>query len=206
MYNGLKYFVVFSLGAAAGIAVSWKILEEKYKKISQEEIDSVKEWYSNKKNDEQVVTIEPDQEPEYEKDDDNRTSTGYYPIRSSDEYHTLTKKYNNEQKGGSKTMASIKPYVIPPEDFGELDGYETISLTYYADGVLADDMDERITNVDDIIGSESLKHFGEYEDDSVFVRNDELLTDYEILFDTRDYEDVVQLYRTDEVTPRVDEE
>ena len=82
-----------------------------------------------------------------------------------------------------------EPYVISPNDFGELDGYETISLTYYANGVLTDDQDNIIDNVDEVIGMEALSHFGEYEDDSVFVRNDERKCDYEILLDYRSYED-----------------
>ena len=33
--------------------------------------------------------------------------------------------------------------------------------------------------------------FGEYEDDAVFVRNDAHKTDYEILYDPRNYSDVM---------------
>ena len=84
-----------------------------------------------------------------------------------------------------------KPYVIAPEEFGEMDGYNTISLTYYADNVLADDIDELVEDVDETVGLDSLNHFGEYEDDSVFVRNDRLRSDYEILRDNRTYEDWV---------------
>ena len=82
------------------------------------------------------------------------------------------------------------PYVIAPEEFGELDDYETETLTYYKDKVLADDWDNRIENVDDLVGEESLTHFGEYEEDSVYVRNDTTKTDYEILLDERNFSDV----------------
>ena len=80
-----------------------------------------------------------------------------------------------------------KPYVITPEEFGELADYQTISLTYWHDAVLTDDYDEIIDNPDDIVGEDFADHFGEYEDDSVFVRNDARKTDYEILLDNRDY-------------------
>ena len=66
----------------------------------------------------------------------------------------------------------------------------TISLRYYGDKVLTDEDDVIITNVDEIIGEDSLTHFGEYEDDSVFVRNDEMKADYEILLDLRKYYDI----------------
>lgn len=86
----------------------------------------------------------------------------------------------------------MKPYVISPDEFGEMEDedYDKVSVTYYADGVLADEYDEVVENVDEIVGEESLTHFGEYEDDSVFVRNDKLKCDYEILLDQRNYSDI----------------
>ena len=86
----------------------------------------------------------------------------------------------------------IKPYVISPEEFGEFEDYERISLSYYADQVLADEDDEKVDDADNVVGLESLTHFGEFEDDSVFVRNDRLKCDYEILLDQRTYSDVMK--------------
>ena len=94
----------------------------------------------------------------------------------------------SEKPGDSDT-----PFIITPEEFGELDDYTTISLTYFADNVLADENDEKISDYDieSMIGSESLEHFGDYEDDSVFVRNDKLKCDYEILKDNMRWVDIV---------------
>ena len=84
-----------------------------------------------------------------------------------------------------------RPYVIPPEDFGDVDiDYETKSLVMYADGVLVNEYGAIIEDVDNLVGKDSLNHFGEYEDDSVFVRNDRLKTDFEILLDNRNYKDI----------------
>ena len=88
----------------------------------------------------------------------------------------------------------IGPYVITPEEFDE-EGYETISLTYYADGVLTDEQDFPIEDVEDTVGNDALNSFGEYEDDSVYVRDDDKGIDYEILLDVRKYSD---LPKTDE--------
>ena len=82
-----------------------------------------------------------------------------------------------------------EPYVISPDDFDE-NGYEIVSLTYYADDVLTDEHDNVIRNRDKLIGKDSLTKFGEYEEDSVFVRDDERKIDYEILADTRNYHDL----------------
>lgn len=91
-----------------------------------------------------------------------------------------------------ESMDDDRPYVISPDEFGELDDYDLISLTYYADEVLADDIDEIVEDVDDVVGLDSLTHFGEYEPDSVFVRNDRLKADYEILLDERTYPEAIQ--------------
>lgn len=174
----LSKVFLFAVGAAFGSAVTWKLLKTKYERIAQEEIDSVKEVFSKRAKEEKVEVVE---EPVSEEKEHR------------EEYVDTLNKLNY---AAEEVTFMADPYVISPEEFGELgDDYETISLTYYADGVLADEMDEPIEDVDDIVGKDSLNHFGEYEDDSVFVRNDRMRCDYEILLDSRKYSDVVKLYR-----------
>ena len=177
-----SFIFAFALGAAAGSVVAWRLLKEKYERLAQEEIDSVKETFSRRKQDDipeedvkKEVTVE-----EKGKYDNVLKREGYV------NYSEISSK-----KGGDNPMEHKKPYVISPDAFGEYeDDYETESLTYYSDGILADESDDVIENVDDLIGTESLDHFGEYEEDSVFVRNERLKTDYEILKDHRKYTDV----------------
>ena len=88
--------------------------------------------------------------------------------------------------------AKATPFIIPPTRFGEYDDYQQISLTYWADSVLTDDADMIIHNVEDIVGFESLNHFGDYEDDAVHVRNDRLKCDYEVLKDLRTYTEFLE--------------
>lgn len=181
MYSGIKYAVIFIGGAAVGAVASWKILEEKYKKIAQEEIDSVKETWAKKYENKEV------KEPEEEVFD---------PIAELEAAREVTREYEevasmyNTMEGGLKSVDEGTIFVIEPEEFGEIDDYETISLTYYSDGVLTDDDNQPIEDIDEIVGEESLEHFGEYEDDSVFVRNTKRKCDYEILMDYRAYENV----------------
>ena len=84
--------------------------------------------------------------------------------------------------------------MISPDEYGDQEGYDEISLTYYSDGTVADDSDRAMADaeIEETIGKDSLTHFGEYEDDSVFVRNDRLKADYEILMDQRTYADVLR--------------
>lgn len=177
----LSNAVIFAAGAAIGSVVTWKLIEEKYKRIAQEEIDSVKEVFAKKRTEEPEVikpTIDDLVEAKIE------SENGHV------DYSNIVEKlgYTNNEEGGS-TMID-KPYVISPDEFGDCD-YEIVSLTFYADGVLADDYDEVVEDIPGTVGIGSLQTFGQYEDDSVFVRNDRLKIDYEILRDLRRYSEVV---------------
>lgn len=83
--------------------------------------------------------------------------------------------------------------IISPEEFNDNIEYDIESLRYYADGVLANEDDEIIDNAESLVGKDFAKYFGEYEDDSVFVRNDRLKTYYEILRDLRTYSDILKI-------------
>lgn len=184
MKNKLCYIFAFAAGAAIGSAVTWKFLKTKYEKIAQEEIDSVKEVFS--KREEPVEKEDISEEPEKEVEEKSE-------LPSIEYYKELVRnRYGKELEEKKEVKDVSKPYVIPPDEFGDLLEYDTISLTYYADKVLTDDMDEPIEDVDDVVGVDSLNCFGEWEDDSVFVRNDKYKTYYEILLDERKYSDVVK--------------
>ena len=188
-----KYINVlaFAVGAAIGSAVTWKFVKTKYERIAQEEINSVKTAFANrfddiKENIDETETAEDAgqmrlnwddlEDLDEEEDEDDLT-----------EYDRLVNNYN-KQKGGAEDMAD-RPYVISPYDFGELDDYRQFELTYYADGVLEDEDYNIVDDVDELIGQTSLYTFGEYEEDSVFVRNDKLRADFQILKDYRTYEE-----------------
>lgn len=185
--NKLWGVFIFAAGAAVGSVVTWKIVKTKYERIAQEEIDSVKEAFSQRTN-----SDDTNAKDEKDHDDDDDDDDEYFvKVDDDNEYSKMVKNlgcsYNAEKKKGGGT--TNKPYVIAPDEFGDIYEYDTITLHYFADKVLADEDDEIITNVDEIIGRDSLTHFGEYEPDSVYVRNDEMKADYEILLDLRNYYD-----------------
>lgn len=179
-------FTMFILGATIGSVVTWKYVEHKYEQIAQDEIDSVKEVFLKR---ETVISDDEDSRSKAENAKD-KPSVVEYAARLREQGYTTN--YSNGEREESKPMADDKPYVIGPEEFGDQEDYDKISLTYYADKRLADDNDELVEDVDNVVGLDSLNCFGEYEDDSVFVRNDWLKCDYEILLDQRKYSDVVK--------------
>lgn len=183
MNNKVTCALAFVVGAAVGSIATWKFVETKYKRIAQEEIDSVKAAFSSRKVESGIVEIGDDipEMPEITA----AAIVDYNRVLNKTNYNDIS-----IDKEGEESVC--KPYVISPDEFDELDDYQTSSLTYYADGVLEDDFGEVIEDIDALVGRESLTHFGEYEDDSVFVRNDELKIDYEILLDLRKYSEIRQ--------------
>lgn len=180
MSGTLSKFLIFATGAAIGSVATWKIIEARYKQIAQDEIDSMDEYYRNKYG---VESTEKEVE-------ESQTAEDAIDIR---EYaKELAKNKYTNYSGMAEDDGEVnnveRPYVIPPEEYGELSGYDAITLYYHADGVLTDDQNEIIEDVDDVVGADFSDHFGEYEDDSVFVRNDAKRVDYEILYDPSTYQ------------------
>lgn len=171
--------LMFVFGAAIGSLFTYRYVREKYARIAQEEIDSVKEVFSKR-------------EKEVREREEKIDNTECKTIIAKQNYTN----YSNSEVIPEDVVQmdveeSEEPEIISPEEVGENENYEIISLTYYHDYVLADENDE-IVNVEGTIGEEALGSFGEYEDDSVFVRNDRLKCYYEVLLDLRDYSDVIK--------------
>lgn len=173
MKDTLSKIIIFTAGAAIGSVVTWKVVKTKYEQIAQEEIESVKEVFSKKKTDD-IVEEEKDENAEEK------------PVRSLEKTNPELSEYVDkvnklEYKEEDSAMARLE--VIPPEDFGDVDhGYTEISLEYFEeDKVLINDRKKIIRNYDELVGKDFADHFGEYEEDSVFIRNHTLRHDYEIL-------------------------
>ena len=185
--------IMFATGAAIGSLVTWKVVETKYSRIAQEEIDSVKEAFSRKDEElnKRVEEVKATQQSMADQAKSKPNVMAYASVLADSGYTNYAKPEPNESPSQDSHDPVEKPYVIHPDEFGEMDDYETFSLSYYSDGVVADDNDDLVDDIDEVIGLDSLKHFGEYEDDSVFVRNDRLKCDYEILLDQRRYSDLI---------------
>lgn len=180
MNNKIAIGIAFGLGAAIGSVVTWKFVKTTYERIAQEEIDSVKETYSKKF--EELVEDEPEQQAVISDSDRDRFAaivTNYSSTADTDE------------EGGSAPISlGTPPFIISPEEYGEIDEYEPYGFTYYSDGVLTDEGDEPIEDIESYVPADFASYFGQYEDDAVHVRNHIRKADYEILRDERPYQDV----------------
>lgn len=194
----------FAGGALIGSAVTWQILKKKYEKLAQEEIDSVIEKFSSMseeddENAERCEDDEPDEEdPEYDDEYGHDPDDVYDGVETGDpdvvKYNELVGLYSGEDRNLLRRNAikNKRPYSITVDDFGELEGYETATLYYYADEILAFEDSNPIGNIDDVVGLDAIDELmnDKYGADTVFVRNDRLKTDYEIIPSAQYYNDI----------------
>lgn len=211
MNRNLLASIAFIAGVATGIAATVTYAKYKNAKMGQEEETEYEEAVIEETFDD----VEEPEEPEEEFVEEFRPATPEEAKayeRATRHYRELAEEYSAktlEEKvreksiniirdcnritgeGGNKVLAD-KPYIIKPNEFGEQD-YDEVTLVYYADGKFTsydtgDLMDE--FEIEDAIGDiDPSVHFGDYEEDSVFIRNDERGIDYEVLRDEDPYEE-----------------
>ena len=186
MNRTLSNVLIFAAGAAIGSVVTWRYFKTRYELV-EEDFEVV---------DETVDEEESEEDSAKEPVEVKSSLTSKPPLK---EYVKMVKNLGysdveeaNTDEDDEDVKDVYEPYIIHPEEYGEIHAYETLSLNYYADGVLTDDLDNRIEDVESIVPADFADHYGEFEDDAVFVRNDERQCDYEILRDTRNYADVFE--------------
>lgn len=211
MNNVVSGLIGFIAGAAAGAGTTYLVMKDKmdaeieevreiYRQKIEEDIDgSLDEW---KNSVEEYQTSAPSEKPapalitknlfEEHKSQANGDYVDYgnhvQEDTDEEEQNEIDPEYAVEQT----IIDDPQTYIISPAEFGEHDDFDTVSLTWYADQILADDMDPKhpIEDVEEYFPFEFLSTFGEYEEDAIHVRNERLKTDYEILRDNSEWKDL----------------
>jgi hypothetical protein len=193
----------FAVGVATGALIAYKRAELKYKKFADDEIAAMRAHYRNKgvvdhkkpdlddvvqglgyatKNAPEV-TVPGAVAEEVKEDDEPEPETEPLEVNVFDENlrGLSTDVWNHDQEVASRTPH--RAYVIHKEEFREGE-YDSETLTYYIqDDVLTDERDQRMTDIDSVVALENLEKFGHGSEDAnvVYIRNDKLQMDYEIL-------------------------
>ena len=189
-----KGLCIFAAGTLVGAAVAAKAVREKYQQEAEEEIAEMREYYRELKKEATKVDTTEDDTKEESKED-------FRPIEELAEAEEIIKdkgyvnytNYNDtdyNENNKEEQVDEDEIYIIDPEEFGGENGeYDTATLTYFKDGVLADEVDEIVTyNI--IGGEENLQPFKDYPDcTAVYVRDDNIMVDYEILRDPYQYDE-----------------
>ena len=179
----MKGLFIFAAGVVAGAVAGAYLVKDKIMADAKQEIEEVREYYRSKKESkkEEPVEEQPVEEVKEEKEyEEIVVNSGYV-------------NYNKPEQIAQHSVLEDEPYSIDPEEFGdkEEEGWDTMTLTYFADGVLIDDTDEIVEQPDVVVGLDNLKIFEEFPDATcVYVRNETWRTDFEILKDDWKWSDL----------------
>lgn len=186
-------------GAIVGYQLAVRKLESQYTERSNREIAEAKQFYASlKKPDTPADAVQqfisgpkPNLEAaakallEYQGEDveDEITeSETIVEVNVFEKAEARSGGFNLENE--MKNRTEEEPYIINHDEYMSSDSdYEQTTLTYYAgDEVLVDDKDEPIQIVEDVIRVSNMRFgYGSGDPNTVFIRNDRLSLDFEVV-------------------------
>lgn len=180
----IKGLLIFAAGAVAGTVAGIGISKRHFEAIAAQEINEVRDYYrkANKELEEQR-----EEQKEEQKEEQENSKKEEVVEETIEEYNNII-KYGNyvtteEIDDEEDDYSDDEPYIIDPSEFGNNGNYATQTCTYFADGVLVDDVDEVIEDPETLVGNLHVDIFRDFDATSVYVRNDWMKMDFEILKD-----------------------
>lgn len=170
------YVLAFLAGAAAGAGASYILFKDKIKKEADEEIKEMREYVKEKTKRIDDVKKQGDR-IEKQQSRLERAITSYDRFSDFDEKSVVPraeKEHPREEDNGI--------YEIDEEDWVGIDPhYDKFSLTFYeGDATLVDDADD-LVDIGQTIGLDNYEKFDEGKMDTMYVRNDNMSCDYEVV-------------------------
>ena len=202
MNKGVIGSISLLVGGGMGFLIGYKVTKKKYRKIADEEVESVKkaleEYYRNPSDKRQAKPTEATEKKEATLPVTTKDSIDYSTFKGDNEkvaYSNYVNKYKSkEEKPATNKTNNTNIYIISSDDFASGE-YDVETLNYYADGVLADDDDNIIQNVKSIIGDVDLSSILFSDEQTAYIRNDIHQLDYEILYNDMNYTSINPGYK-----------
>lgn len=171
----MKQVVYFLSGAAVGSLVTWFAVKKHYERKADKEIAEMQLFYEETDDGESIESLS-DEVPEFTEEE-----KAEYREELEEEDYIQYDDFPKEER-------AEKPYVIDPQTYSEdFHGFDKCVLVYWrGNNVLLTD-EQEVMDIESTVGAESLEHFGEYESDTVFVRNERFGCDFEVLLEEGSY-------------------
>lgn len=168
----MKKGLIFIGGAAIGSLITYfitdKKLKDKYMKIADDSIQSIKESYRRKT--EELAQINR------KKDDISVMIKEKNVVPAENEKQEDLNPYDHVLEQTKINIFEPNIHYISEEEYYEMNGFEKEELTYYRDGVLANEHDDVIP-IETSIGTDAIERIKENAD-CLYIRNESLMTDY----------------------------
>lgn len=185
-----KKAFIFIGGAVTGSLVSWYFTKKKYETLAENEIAKMREGYRQKNKE---LAERARVKPNISEVVNDRLTIHKDDVDLSEKEENLIAKYAEESEPTGEENISPNDDVIEfidDSEFASMNGYEKVNLVLYEDDVLANEMSDDIVLVEDTVGQQAIDDFKHYNPEAFYVRNNQLMTEYEITRDHRTYEEV----------------
>lgn len=219
--NKFGYLGMYLLGALTGSVAVFFVLNEKYKKMAEDEINEIRQLYKERNKQFQNETNAYKEEidklikeikwneledlDEEDENDDKMSEHDHFVEEDMLKHQDHNKRVNYSSSiKYSDIPEEDRPYreddafIIAPEHFGEDEDMDVCTLYYFADGTLTDDNYVPVDDVNFTVGEDALDSFGTYEEDCVYVENPKLHSYFEILKDPRTFDEYSNEHPNDE--------
>lgn len=184
-----KTFGIFFAGVAVGAAGCYFALRVKFEKQLNEQVDVINQAFDREM---EKLGLEITKEKKEAEDPVNGGKIFRTEIKKHGyETHFKTIKEDSpkmEEMESPKEGGSVEPYIISAEQFATDGILDKVTLTYYINADLVCEEEEILDNFQNIIGTDFVNHFHDDEEGVVYVRNERLGTDYEVILDDSDGE------------------
>lgn len=208
MNSFVKSSLIFIGGFASGVAAAYFVATHF---LEIEFIDDNEPEENSESEPEEISENEPEKIEEQTKEVNTETSQAdpfgeaYKGVEDNDHYVDYTRllekvKYNTDPESDDLYDNVIpddvdifgdpieKPMGVDDVEFGQDFDYDEITLRYYEkQGLLTDDWDETVEDIENTVGNEAMEKLRKGDSDAVYVKNDRLKTYYEIVCHTEDY-------------------
>lgn len=201
--------IIFTIGAGIGAAAAWYFTKRYYKKLADDEIASVKDAFAKLREDAQkraeaaknkpdlskyVEALNKIEEREVKNNPEQEVNThavNYTDFTEEDEENDIPVREKLMPQPIEKNVDRTKPYLLNRMPYSDEDpDYTQIEVRYYADGTYADSQGREM-EIEDYIGANLMGYVEETDKDEIFIRNEELGVDIDIVKDVRTYDDIM---------------
>ena len=210
MKKVISGIAIFAIGFVSGILTTKLYMKKQNEEIEEVEIESEKMPGGENPENNDIIERMEEMTEEFEEYEERIKNEGYYVnekttvisesgdiMYDSDRPDPPVCRYDEEgYEMEEYTVMADRPYNIPPEEYEvycEADGtWNSEEYTYYADGYVTDSQGLPVSpeDVTRCIGTEFPNWFGTYEDDQIWIRNDELRMDFSVVRDLDNFVDI----------------
>lgn len=178
-----RTFAIFFGGFGLGVGSCYLVMRSRFEKMLDAKVDAINQAFDKEMRELGLEVSEP-----VEDGNSGTIRTMDTKIfRSEIKKHDYDKYYKAEEES-PKEGGSVDPYIISAQQFATDGLQDKITLTYYINAGLVCEEEQALEDPDNVIGTEFTEHFHDDEEGVVYVRNERLGADYEVLLDDSDGE------------------